>query len=104
MDVNKFAETALSFPNAESQPHFEKHSFRVNKKIFATLDINKQTVSLKLPLPEQSVFIAFDAETFTPANGAWGKQGWTLVQLQTVREDMLLDALDLAYNLVNSKK
>lgn len=104
MEVNKFAEIALSFPNAETQPHFEKQSFRVKKKIFATLDVNKQTVSLKLPLPEQSVFIDFDAQTFTPATGAWGKQGWTLVQLQTVREDMLLDALDLAYNLVNSKK
>jgi hypothetical protein len=36
-----FRELALSFPEATEAPHFEKTSFRVKNKIFATLDLKK---------------------------------------------------------------
>lgn len=39
---------ALSFPETTEEPHFEKTSFRVKKKIFATFDAQNMRVSVKL--------------------------------------------------------
>ena len=41
-----FKKLALSFPGTEESPHFEKTSFRVKKKIWATLDEAKQLACL----------------------------------------------------------
>lgn len=38
VSIETFRKLALSFENAIEEPHFEKTSFRVNKKIFATFD------------------------------------------------------------------
>jgi predicted DNA-binding protein (MmcQ/YjbR family) len=95
---------ALSFEGAEELPHFEKTSFRVKKKIFATLDLKNNLACLKLSLINQSVFSAFDSSVIYPVPNAWGKQGWTYVDLRKVRKDLLSDALSCAYNEVMQKK
>jgi predicted DNA-binding protein (MmcQ/YjbR family) len=99
-----FKEIALSFPNASEQPHFEKPSFRVGKKIFATYDVRENEVCLKLTEIDQSAFRAFDPATIYPVPNKWGKQGWTLFKLAQMREDLLADALSTAYQNVTSKK
>ncbi len=33
-----FRQMALSFPGAIELPHFDRASFRINKRIFATMD------------------------------------------------------------------
>ncbi len=38
MTLEKLRTLALSFPESTEEPHFEKISFRVKKKIFATYD------------------------------------------------------------------
>ncbi|HIA11313.1 MAG TPA: MmcQ/YjbR family DNA-binding protein, partial [Flavobacteriales bacterium] len=40
-------EQALEFEDTTEEPHFEKTSFRVKNKIFATLDESKHQVVLK---------------------------------------------------------
>ena len=74
----------MAFEKAVEQPHFEKPSYRINKKIFATLNEKSKTVSLKLSEIDQSLFCAFDKAVIYPAGGAWGKQGWTIVELTKV--------------------
>ena len=37
VSIESFRQMALSFPGTVELPHFEKTSFRVKKKIFATL-------------------------------------------------------------------
>lgn len=98
------ASIALSFPETTEQPHFEKRSFRVGKKIFATLQMQKQRFVLKLSVVDQSVFCDFQKQTFFPVDGAWGKQGWTIVDLQKVREDMFRDAIQCAWNGIVPQK
>jgi hypothetical protein len=88
---------ALKFDEAEEVPHFEKSSFRINKKIFATVDLKKNRACLKLSLANQSVFSAFDPTIIYPVPNKWGKQGWTFVELKTVRVDLFKDALTCAY-------
>jgi predicted DNA-binding protein (MmcQ/YjbR family) len=97
VDPNTFRQMALLFDEAAEQPHFEKTSFRVNQKIFATLDEHTNQAVLKLSETDQSVFCAFDKTVFYPVNGNWGKKGWTFVELPRVPKKMLQDALTLSY-------
>jgi predicted DNA-binding protein (MmcQ/YjbR family) len=102
--IDKVKELALAFEEAVEQPHFHKSSFRVKKKIFATLDTEKQQVVLKFTEVDQSVFSAHDNSIIYPVPGAWGKQGWTIVELQKVNEDLFKDALTTSYCTVAPKK
>jgi hypothetical protein len=97
VDINTFRQLALAYDEAVEQPHFEKPSFRVAKKIFATLDLINRKAVLKLSEVDQSVFCAFDKAVIYPVDGTWGKQGWTVVVLDKINTDMLNDALTCAY-------
>lgn len=92
-----FKQIVFSFEEAEQQPHFEKESFRINKKIFATLDLKNHVVVVKLADIQQSVFCAFDSNVVYPVKGAWGKQGWTAIALDAVEQDVLKDILTVSY-------
>jgi hypothetical protein len=104
VNIKTFKQLALSFSGVEEQPHFEKASFRVKKKIFATHAPDSHIICVKLTEVDQSVFCAFDKTIIYPVNNKWGKQGWTLVDLKKVRKDMLKDVLTVAYNAVGGKK
>lgn len=42
VSIEAFRKLALSFPEVTEEPHFEKTSFRVKGKIFATYDLVKK--------------------------------------------------------------
>lgn len=104
VSIETFRKLALSFENAAEEPHFEKTSFRVKKKIFATYDEKKNQAVLKFNEIDQSVFCASSEMIFYPIPNKWGKQGWTIVELSKVRPEMFADALLLSYQSVASKK
>ena len=104
VSVDTFRKLAMSFPNVTEEPHFEKTSFRINKKIFATFDEKNNTAILKLNEIDQSVFCASSEMIFYPIPNKWGKQGWTIVELSKVRPEMFEDALILSYQNVVAKK
>ncbi len=95
---------ALSFPETDEHPHFERRAFRVRKKIFATLLEKDQTLNLKLTPVDQSVFCSFDNTVVYPVPGGWGKKGFTTVNLKKVRMSMFRDALTTAYCTVAPPK
>ena len=97
VDISTFRSFALSLADTSEQPHFELTSFRVKKKIFATLSEKDMTVSLKLRLIDQSVFCAFDNTVIYPVPGGWGRMGFTYVNLKKVKKIMFKDALTVAY-------
>ena len=104
VDITYFRQMALSFPDTAEMPHFEKPSFRVKKKIFATLSVEKKLACLKLSPVDQSVFCAYDKTIIYPVPNKWGKQGWTFVDLKKIRKTMLKDALSTAYQETIKKK
>jgi len=106
LSIKKFRQIALSFPGTEELPHFEKTSFRVKKKIFATLDEMHQKATLKFSAVDQSVFCLIDQSAIYPVPNKWGKQGWTIFELTKVNGAMMKDALATAYNTIatNSAK
>lgn|SRR5690606_24068232 len=100
--IDTLRKIALSFPEASEEPHFEKTSFRVRKKIFATYDEKNKMTSIKLSETDQDVFSS--ADTIFPVANKWGKQGWTLIDMNKVHKDLFVDALTTAYCEVAPKK
>jgi predicted DNA-binding protein (MmcQ/YjbR family) len=88
---------ALSFPEATQEPHFEKTSFRVKKKIFATYDDKLKRACIKLSEIDQNVFSSSNKSIIYPLDNKWGKQGWTIIEMEKVHEDLFIDALTTAY-------
>ncbi len=88
------------FPEVVISPHFEKKSFRVKKKIFATLNKAETELVIKLSLIDQSVFCDILADCVTPVPGGWGAKGWTRVDLTIVEKAPLLDLLKTGYKEV----
>ena len=101
----EFRRLALTFPESSEAPHFEKIAFRVQgKKIFATLNEPEHQAVLKLTEVQQSVYCVFDTTICYPVPSKWGKQGWTIVQLDKVDEEFARDILKTAYCNVAPKK
>lgn len=92
-----FRKLALSFPETTEEPHFEKTSFRVKKKIFATYDKTNNKACIKLSEVDQDVFSFFDKSIIFPINNKWGKQGWTFIEMSKVSLEFLTDALMKSY-------
>ena len=77
--------------------------FRINGHIFATLAYAAKGLGTLMLTPEQQAeFLADAPEFFTPAAGAWGRKGSTLVRLDAP-ENVLAGALQTAYRNVASK-
>jgi predicted DNA-binding protein (MmcQ/YjbR family) len=104
VSIDTFRKLALSFPEATEEPHFEKTSFRVKKKIFATYDEVKNRACIKLSEIDQDVFLAANKAIIFPVDNKWGKQGWTLIEMSKVRKELFIDALTTAYCEVAPKK
>lgn len=103
IDTETFRQFALSFAETTEQPHFDATSFRVNGKIFASLEIDKQKACLKLSIDDQEQFCSFDKAIY-PVDNKWGKSGWTHIDINKIREDLLVDALTSAYKEVSQSK
>ena len=104
MDINRFRQIALTFPEATEAPHFENTAFKVTKKIFATLNASENRATVKFSLEDQDLFCLFDKNIVYPVPNKWGKQGWTHINLTLANEEICLEALTAAYCSVAPKK
>ena len=95
--IQTFRALALSFPEVNEEPHFEKTSFRVRKKIFATYDEKQNRACLKLSESEQDIFSIASKGIIYPVPNKWGKQGWTFVDFEKVDPVLFEEALRSAY-------
>ena len=94
---------ALTFAETSESPHFEKSSFRVRKKIFATMDSSKNEVVVKLTDTDQDIYCSANGGVIQPVDGAWGKKGWTLVRLNLIEEELFKAVLKSSYITVAPK-
>ena len=103
VDIETFRQFALSFADTNEQSHFDAISFRVKNRIFASLEIDKQRACLKFSLDDQQQFCSFDKDIY-PVDNHWGKSGWTYINIDKIREDLLVDALTSAFKEVSQSK
>lgn len=102
MTESDFRRAALALEGAEEGSHMEHADFRRGGKIFASLP--KPGVGMvKLRPDVQEAFLRTHPDVFTPAAGAWGRQGSTLVDLGSVPAAVMRDALRAAWENVAKK-
>jgi hypothetical protein len=101
---NDFRELALALDGAVEGSHMRHPDFRVNGRIFATLTADEREGVVMLQPAEQQHLIAEHPAIFTPAAGAWGRQGWTVVQLAKANSRVMKGALQLAWQHAMEKK
>lgn len=91
---------ALALPETEEEPHFALHSFRVKKKIYATLNPPEQRATLRFSPEMQDIFSSISKGTIFRVPNKWGNYGWTNVQLDLVDPELFHDALQVAWREV----
>jgi hypothetical protein len=78
--------------------------FRRGGRIFATIHPDARKGGLKLTPEQQERFVGDFRDAFAPAAGAWGRQGWTYVAFASVDDDILGEALTVAWQNVGVTK
>jgi hypothetical protein len=94
---NRFRRLALSFTGVVEGAHMGHPDFRANGRIFATLHRDPRHGMVALTPEQQSRFMRDAPDAFSPEAGAWGRQGCTRVEIERVDEDLLGEALTLAW-------
>lgn len=94
---NDFRRIALGMTGAVEASHMDHPDFRVHGRVFATLDRDGKRGMVKLTPEEQQAFVDASPSAFEPASGAWGRQGCTMVRLDSVDEGTLGEAMTLAW-------
>jgi hypothetical protein len=104
MTVDAFRRAALALPGAIESAHMNHPDFRVENRIFAALGSPDAAWGMvKLPPGEQQRLVETMPDVFTPAAGAWGRQGSTLVRLADAKADVVAHALQMAWHLAQAK-
>jgi hypothetical protein len=86
--------------DATEASHMDHPDFRVGDRIFATLRADKERgmVGMVILTPDQQQrFVDEAPKAFVPEKGAWGLQGCTTVRLESVEEELLGEAMTLAW-------
>jgi len=97
MTGDDFRELALAHRGALEGAHMGHPDFRANGRIFATLQADERTGMVKVEPAEQAVLLRDHPDVFTPAAGAWGRQGCTLVRLAAATPRVVKPAMLLAW-------
>jgi hypothetical protein len=92
-----FRRLALDLPEVTEEEHHGHPDFRVGKKIFATLGGGEEWGMVRLPTDLQERLASGHPEVFAPLAGAWGRQGYTRVQLSKARIALLREAMQAAW-------
>jgi len=103
MTATQFRRIVLGLPGVVEASHMSHPDFRAaNGRIFASLneDQTRGTVSLTPEL--QTDFLERAANAFIPAAGAWGRGGWTMIELKSADAEIVGEAVTLAWQRVSA--
>lgn len=103
MTADDFRELALTLQGAVEGAHMGHPDFRANGRIFASLQQDERTGTVKLAVDEQRQFMRDHPGVFEPASGAWGRQGYTKVHLAQAKVAAVRGAMVLAWQAAIAK-
>jgi hypothetical protein len=97
MTATAFRKLALSLPEAHEAPHFERASFRVGKKIFATLTADGCEAMVRVSPPERLFALLSGRPDVFFDFGGWtvryGSLGVKLAKVNTaLMRELLVDS------------
>jgi len=99
-DVRRYA---LGLPEAEEIETWGHPTFRVRKKMFATMATDGSSGSVKSTLPEQQALIQAQPEVFGIPDYV-GRYGWIRVRLDGVDPDEMRELLLEAWRMTAPKR
>lgn len=101
-DQDDVRRLALAQPEAVEAGHFERTSFRLRGKIFATLQPGDGRANLALPPELAALVLETEGEAVRPIQ--WGKiKGWVRVDLAALRPGLLEQLIPAAWSRVAPK-
>lgn len=103
MTADQFRTLAIDLQGAVEGAHMGHADFRANGRIFASLDKDERTGMVKLSPEEQQEVVREHPGMFDPASGAWGRQGYTTVQLAAATVAAVRSAMLLAWQAAIAK-
>ena len=93
MTPKAFQRVALSLPEAHEEPHFERTSFRVKKKIFATMTADGSEAMVRVGAPELlNSLLSTHADVFF-SHGNWTLQNGSLGVRLAKADPKMIEAL-----------
>jgi hypothetical protein len=95
--ANDFRHIALGLRDVIERAHMEHPDFRVNGRIFASLNHDESRGMVVLTPEQQEQYIRDNPAAFQPESGAWGRAGCTRVLFDAVDEETLGQALTLSW-------
>jgi hypothetical protein len=97
MTGDDFRRIALALEGAIEKAHMGHPDFRVNGRIFATLDAKEEWGVVMLTPEEQREFRRSAKHVFVPASGVWGRQGSTRIRLADAEDAAVRSAVIVAW-------
>ncbi len=98
-----FRKLALALPDVEEGAHQGHPDFRNGGRVFASLQPGETVGMVILPPARQQELLARGDVGLRAANGAWGRQGCTLVELDAVDEPNLRALLTDAWQHLQAR-
>ena len=94
----EFRRMALALRDVVEGSHMGHPDFRAGgTKIFATLNADQTRGMVSLAPDQQKEFMREHPAMFTPASGAWGVQGATMVELSHADSEVVGEAMTYAW-------
>jgi YjbR len=101
LTAKRALELVRELPDLTEYDHFGSNAFKGKGSTFVTVWETKNTANLRLSPEEQRRFVMLDGEGFVEIDNAWGRQGWTTVNLEFVDEAAFREALTSAWQRSN---
>jgi hypothetical protein len=103
MTADTFRRLALELDDAVEGAHMGHPDFRVDGRIFASIHAGDATGMVQLAPDEQAALLREQPRAFSPAAGAWGRAGSTIVHFAEADGATVRGALLLAYQRTQAK-
>lgn len=105
MTSSAFRRIALGLQGVSEGAHKSHPDFRAaNGRIFSSLVEDETVATVKLTPDQQADFMREAPTAFEPAAGAWGRNGWTMINLRAADSEQVGEALTLAWQSVAAIK
>ena len=102
MKIADVRRLALALPEATEAPHFERTSFRVREKIFATVDPDGRGMNVFVDDEQREIMTKVDPQAYETR--VWGKSGYLHVHLAKAKARDVERLLQSAWQLKAPKK
>lgn len=92
-----------SLPGVTVKDHHGGDGYCANTHMFITVWHDRNEANVRLSPTDQKRYLSIDGEGFEEIPNAWGKQGWTKINLDSVDRKTLEAALKSAFAFSGTK-